>query len=129
MIRIRTAAAAASVALAFSTLSQPVALAAPAGDEVPCAAQSAKVDKAQDALDRLTAVFAKKKEHVAKAKKNVEKADSRAERKAAKAKLATAKEKKDKVKKDKKAQQQRLAKAQERLAKCLAAQPEAPAAE
>lgn len=110
---------------------QAASVAAPSteGGDVACTAQIAKVEKAQAALDRVTAVFAKQNEHAAKAKKNLDKAETRAEKKAAKAKLAKVKETKEKVAKEKKAQQQRLAKATERRDECLAARPQPPTAE
>lgn len=88
----------------------------------PCATQQAQVDKAEDALERVTAVFAQAQTKVKKAKKANAKADTAREKAAARKQLKAAKETREKVKKAKKAQVQRLAKAQERLATCLADQ-------
>jgi uncharacterized membrane protein len=67
------------------------------GSTVPCAAQQAQVTKAQDALTRVTAVFAHQKQKNPKSLAHASQA--------------------------KKAQQQRLKEAQARLDACLAAQP------
>jgi hypothetical protein len=92
----------------------------------PCITQQTQVTKAEEALAKVTAVFAKQKVKVAKAKKNVKAADTKMEKAKAKAKLTKAKEDKAKAKKAKKAQQMRLAKALERLAACEAAQEPVP---
>ena len=118
MHRIRTT----TVAL-LSTVALPVGaapLAAHAGqpDREPCAKQEAQVQKAEDALARVTVVFAKQKERVVDARQDVKHADNRSERAEAVAALHAAKVKKEKVAKAKKAQQMRLAKANERLAAC-----------
>jgi septal ring factor EnvC (AmiA/AmiB activator) len=100
----------------------PVAHADQPGNDAPCAAQEAKVAKAQDALDRVTAVFASKKDKVAEAQADVDAATTEAEMAKAEKRLAKAQEQAAKVKKEKKAQKQRLAKAEDRLADCEAAQ-------
>ena len=86
----------------------------------PCAAQEAKVSKAEDALARVTAVFANKKDRVAEAEAALAAATTDKERAKAEKRLAKVIAKAAKAKKDKKAQKQRLAKAQERLAECEA---------
>ena len=93
---------------------------AAAPEKEPCAKESAQVAKAQEALDRVTAVFAKQQERVADAQQDVKHADNRSDRAEAIAALKAAKVKKEKTAKAKKAQQQRLAKATERLATCEA---------
>jgi hypothetical protein len=87
----------------------------------PCAAQEAKVAKAEDALARVTAVFERKKDRVADAEAAVAAATTDKERAKAEKRLAKAVAKAADAKKDKKAQRQRLAKAEERLADCQAA--------
>ena len=64
----RTLASAAAVAM-LSLGAAPVAFAddTPPADNAPCAKQQAKVDKAEDALARVTAVFAKQKDKLADA--------------------------------------------------------------
>lgn len=86
----------------------------------PCAKQQAQVDKAEDALERVTAVFEKQKTKVQKAKHEVKTADTVTERRAAKHDLAKARDAKADAKVTQRAQQQRLAKAEERLASCEA---------
>ena len=93
-----------------------------AGD--PCATQVAQVEKAEDALARVTAVFAKQKAKVKKAREAVQEADSKSEKAAARKALAKAKAAKDETKENKRAQQMRLAKAQERLDECRAEHPD-----
>lgn len=105
------------------------ALVAPAlADEVPgpaepCASQQAKVDKATEALARVTAVFERQQEKVKKARKAVAQAEAGRERAAARKALSKAKESRDETKQTHRAQQQRLTKAQERLTACEAEQP------
>ncbi len=89
----------------------------------PCAQQQTQVDRAQGALDRVSAVFAHQQVKVHKAKKDVRHADEANEKAAAKRELADAKSHRTEAKKDKVAQQQRLAKAQQRLDRCEAEQP------
>jgi septal ring factor EnvC (AmiA/AmiB activator) len=103
-------------------------------DEVPptdpCAQQQAKVDKATEALARVTAVFARQQERVEAAKEDVAEATAGQEKAAARKALADARKAKTETKVTKRAQQQRLAKATERLTTCQAEQPpatEAPA--
>ena len=90
---------------------------------LPCAAESAKLDKAQAAYDRVQAVYAKQVEKVKEAKDAVEEAETPAETRAAKKNLAQAQAKKDKVKENKRGQKMRLLKAQERYDECVAEQP------
>ena len=118
----RLAGAAASAAIALTAFSMTAY-----ADEVPptdpCAQQQAKVDKATEALARVTAVFARQQERVEAAKEDVAEA-SAGQEKAAARKATT------ETKVTKRAQQQRLAKATERLTTCQAEQPpatEAPA--
>ena len=103
-------------------------------DEVPptdpCAQQQAKVDKATEALARVTAVFARQQERVETAKEDVAEASAGQEKAAARKALAAARKATTETKVTKRAQQQRLAKATERLTTCQAEQPpatEAPA--
>ena len=112
-IRITTAAIASSLALIGGGVSGAAHADGPAPD--PCAKQQTKVDKAQSALERVTAVFERQKEKVADAREDVQQADHRSERAKARAELREAR-----ADKEKKAQQQRLAKAQERLDECRA---------
>lgn len=125
----RIAGTVASLALMMGSLG----LAAPAGaaapDQEPCAKEQKHADRAQDALERVTAVFAKQQTKVKEAKSEAKHADNRNERAAARQDLKDAKVKKDKVKESKKAQQQRVAKTQERLETCQAEQVEEPTTE
>jgi hypothetical protein len=89
---------------------------APATD--PCAQQQAHVDKAQGALERVTAVFARQQERVEKTKEVVAEAEAGREKAAARRALVAAKQGRDEALATKRAQQQRLAKAQERLTAC-----------
>jgi hypothetical protein len=91
-----------------------------------CAQQQKQVDKAEDALARVTAVFEHQQAKVAKAKHRSATADSAHERNAARHALQGAKHDRNDAKAAKKAQQQRLAKAQARLAACQADQPSEP---
>lgn len=96
----------------------------------PCAQQQAKVDKAQGALERVTAVFARQQERVAEAREDVAQAEAGRETAAAKRALAALKQAKNETRVTKRAQQQRLAKATERLTTCQTEQttePPAPA--
>jgi len=90
--------------------------------EEPCAGQQAKVTKAEDALARVTAVFARQQAKVKHAKEELAEADTKGEKTKAAKGLAKALERKTTVKKAKKAQLMRLQKAQQRLDECLAAQ-------
>jgi len=118
----RIAGAVAGIALTFGSLG---AVSAPASADKPaaCAQQQKHVDKAQEALTKVTAVFARQQAKVKKAKHEVKVDDTAAERADAKRDLAHLKAKRDHTKKVKTAQQQRLAKAQARLAECQADQP------
>ncbi|MBJ7358335.1 hypothetical protein [Nocardioides sp.] len=98
----------------------PVAHADETTPESPCATQEAQVAKAEDALARVTAVFASKKDRVAEAEAALAAATTDKERAKAEKRLAKAVAKAADAKKAKKAQKQRLAKAQERLAECEA---------
>ena len=118
----RIAGAVAGIALTFGSLG---AVSASAEKPAPCAQQEQHVTKAQDALERVTAVFQAKQAKVKKAKHQVKVADTARERAHAKRALAHAKEQRDHTKKAKTAQQQRLAKAQARLDACEAKQPTA----
>lgn len=118
MHRIRTTTVALLSTVALTVGAAPLAAHAEKPDREPCAKQEQQVQKAEDALARVTAVFAKQKERVADARQDVKHADNRSERAEAVAALHAAKVKKEKVAKAKKAQQMRLAKANERLATC-----------
>lgn len=120
-VSTRVAALVTTAALSFASLGAP-AFAEDEAPVEPCATQTAQVEKAEDALERVTAVFEKAKAKVKKAKKVNAKADTAREKAAARKKLKAAKEDRADAAKTKKAQVQRLAKAEERLAKCLAAQ-------
>src|SRR3954465_8882628 len=120
MHRIRMTTAAILSTAALTVAGAPAVAHATAPDKEPCAKEPAQVAKAQEALDRVTAVFAKQQERVADARDDVKHADSRSDRAEAIAALHAAKENKTHVAKAKKAQQMRLAKAQERLATCEA---------
>lgn len=89
----------------------------------PCASEQTKVDRAEDALARVTAVFAKQQARVSKAKDQVATADTKGAEKRAERALAKAKQARAEAKKAKKAQQQRLTRAQARLDACEAEQP------
>lgn len=115
--------AAAAGALVVGLLG-PLGGAATAAPPTGCARQEAQVAKAQQAYDRLQAVFAKQKARVAEADDAVDAADTNAEEQDAKEALHQAKAKVAKTKKLKKAQAQRLAKAQARLDACQAKQGE-----
>lgn len=122
-VSIRFSGLAATAAIALSGLVvAPSATADEAPETAPCAAQQAKVDKAEDALERVTAVFARQQAKVKKAKKTVAQAEAGREKALARKALAKAKDKKNDTKVTKRAQQQRLSKAQERLATCEAEQ-------
>jgi uncharacterized protein (DUF1800 family) len=118
MHRIRTTTVALLSTVALTVGAAPLAAHADKPDREPCAKQEAQVQKAEDALARVTAVFAAQKERVADARQDVKHADNRSERAEAVAALHAAKAKKEKVAKTKKAQQMRLAKANKRLAAC-----------
>lgn len=88
----------------------------------PCAQQEQQVVRAQEALARVTAVFAKKQQKVEDAEDAVAEADTDTEETAARQQLRHARAEKAKVAKTKRAQQVRLTKAQERLSACQADQ-------
>ena len=120
MHRIRTTTAAIVTTAALSVAGLPLVAHAAPPEKAPCAKETAQVTKAQEALDRVSAVFAKQQERVADARAELKHADQRSERAAAIAALKAAKTKKERAAKAKKAQQMRLAKATERLAACEA---------
>lgn len=115
-LRVAGLAATAAITLAGALGAAAHADDAPVTD--PCAQQQAKVDKAEGALERVTAVFARQQERVAKTKEVVAEAAAGQEKAAAKRALADARQDRDDTKATKRAQQQRLAKAQERLTAC-----------
>lgn len=120
-IRFAGAAAAAVVALGGG-----LSVSAASADDTsttPCAQQQAKVEKAEAALVRVTAVFERQQARVAKAKKVVAAAEAGREKAQARRLLADAKQDRKKTKVTKRAQQQRLAKAQERLTECEIPEP------
>ena len=98
----------------------PVAHADQPGSE-PCATQQQKVTKAEEALARVTAVFAHQKTKVERLQEALAAATTPEEQAKIQAKLDKALAQKQHAKKAKKAQVQRLAKAEARLADCLAA--------
>lgn len=118
LARILASAVATGVVLVGAS---PVAHAEEPPADGPCATQEAKVAKAEDALARVTAVFANKKDRVAEAEEALAAATTDKEIAKAEKRLAKAVAKAAKVKKEKKAQKMRLAKAQQRLADCEAA--------
>ena len=118
MHRIRTTTVALLSTAALAVGVAPFAAYAGQPDREPCAKQETQVQKAEDALARVTIVFAKQKERVVDARQDVKHADNRSERAKAVAALHAAKVKKEKVAKAKKAQQMRLAKATQRLTDC-----------
>jgi exonuclease VII large subunit len=87
----------------------------------PCAQQQAQVDRAGDALARVTAIFAHQKTKVERLQDRLAAATTPEEQARIQARLDRAMTHKQRIAKDKKAQVQRLAKAQERLAACQAA--------
>lgn len=110
----------AAAALAGIALTGPIAAADPGTSDEPCAKQAAKVEKAENALARVSANFERQQAKVKKAKGEVKKAEKRAEKAAAREQLREAKEKKGKVAEAKRAQKQRVAKATERYDVCVA---------
>ena len=107
----------ASLALILSALAFTGA-AAQAAPPAPCAKQEQQLAKAEAALERVTAVFAKHKERVKKARAEVKGADNRSEKAQSKRDLRQAKAKKVKVKKVKRAQVKRVEKKQQRVDQC-----------
>jgi chromosome segregation ATPase len=128
---IRTYAAAGVAALALGTLGSlapaDAASHATSGkpDKTPCAQEQKQVDKAEDALARVTEVFAHQKSKVEKLQDRLAAATTDEEKARLQAQLDKALAKAQHTKKAKKAQQQRLAKAEQRLADCEADQPAA----
>jgi septal ring factor EnvC (AmiA/AmiB activator) len=118
----RTFAVAAATAV-LSLGATPLAAHADEPGSEPCAKQEQQVTKAEEALARVTAVFAHQKTKVERLQEQLAAATTDEEKAKIQAKLDKALAQKQHAKKDKKAQQQRLAKAQERLANCEAAHP------
>jgi predicted ribosome quality control (RQC) complex YloA/Tae2 family protein len=98
-------------------LAQPITASA---EDVPCADQQVRVDRAEAALARVTAVFERQKDKVDNAEEALAAAETRVERAEAKAALQKARERKAAAAAEKRAQKIRLAKATERLEACLA---------
>jgi septal ring factor EnvC (AmiA/AmiB activator) len=121
MHHARTAAVAIATAVMSLGAAPVVAHADQPGGE-PCAKQEQQVAKAQDALDRLTAVFDKQKTKVERLQERLEAAPTPEEKAKIQAKLDKAMAHKQHARKDKQAQRQRLSKAEERLADCEAEQ-------
>lgn len=117
-LSIRLAGLTASAAITLAGALGAAAHADDAPTTDPCAQQQAHVDKAQGALERVTAVFARQQERVEKTKEVVAEAEAGREKAAAKRALAAANQDLGETKVTKRAQQQRLAKAQERLTAC-----------
>lgn len=113
------AVAAATAALSLGVA--PLAQADKPGSE-PCAKQEQQVTKAEEALARVTEVFAHQKSKVERLQERLAAATTDEAKARIQAKLDRALAEEQDAKKDKKAQQQRVAKAQERLDDCLAAQ-------
>ncbi|MBL0750021.1 hypothetical protein [Nocardioides baculatus] len=123
-LTIRLAGAAASAAVTLAAFSSTAyADDAPATD--PCASQQAKVDKATEALARVTAVFARQQARVEAKQDAVAEAEVGQEKAAAMKALKAAKAAKSETKVTKRAQQMRLAKATERLTTCQTENPPA----
>ena len=122
MKHARTFAVAAAAAV-LSLGATPVAAYADKPGAEPCAKQEQQVAKAQDALERVTAVFAHQKTKVERLQDRLAEATTPEEQARIQAKLDKAMAKKQHVRKEKKAQQMRLAKAEDRLAACQAEQP------
>jgi len=110
----------AAVTAVVSLGASPVAHADKPGGE-PCAKQQQQVTKAEDALARVTAVFAHQKTKVERLQEALAAATTPEEQAKLQAKLDKALAQKQHIKKAKKAQLQRLAKAEARLADCEAA--------
>jgi hypothetical protein len=87
-----------------------------------CAQEQKQLDRAEDALARVTTVFEHQQAKVKKAKQRVDAAHTAAERARARRALAEARKDRDEAARTKKAQQQRVARAQTRLDTCQAAQ-------
>lgn len=124
----RTAGALAAIALtvgSLGTITTVSANAAGSGSDQPaaCAQQQKQLDKANDALARVTAVFERQQDKVKHAKHESQAATTAHERNEARKELAAAKKDRDTAKKAKKAQQERVEKAQARLDECQADQP------
>ena len=116
-VTTRIAGITASAAIAFGAFGA-TAYADDAPTTDPCASQQAKVDKATEALARVTAVFARQQERVAAKQEVVAEANAGQEKAAARHALKAAKDALAETKVTKRAQQQRLAKATERLTEC-----------
>jgi len=124
----RTAGALAAIALTVGSLGTMTTVSANAtgsdsSKPAACAQEQKQLDKANEALAKVTAVFEKQKDKVAKAKDQSEAATTAHQRNEARKALAAAKKDRDEAKKDKTAHQERVEKAQARLADCQADQP------
>lgn len=115
----RLAGAVAGLALgAVATVPSAVA-AEPEGQQpAACAQEQKQLDRAEDAYERVSKVFAAQQARVKKAHDRVEKAKSAQEKARAERALAEARHDRDDAAKDKRAQKQRVAKAQARLDAC-----------
>jgi septal ring factor EnvC (AmiA/AmiB activator) len=119
---VRPLAALASAAvLSLGTVSAVHAAPADKPGGEPCAQQQAQVDKAQDALTRVTAVFAHQQTKVERLQDKLAAATTPEDQARLQAKLTKAMAQKQHTKKEKKAQVKRLEKAEARLADCQAA--------
>lgn len=117
MKMVRTAAAVVPALALGLVLAQPPTASA---DEEACARQQTQVQRAEDALAHVTAVFDRQKTRVNRAERALQRAETRAKRAEAKAALAKARERLSATSKERKAQKVRLAKANQRLENCLA---------
>jgi septal ring factor EnvC (AmiA/AmiB activator) len=121
---VRPLAALASAAvLSLGTVSAVHAAPADKPGGEPCAHQQAQVDKAQDALTRVTAVFEHQQTKVERLQDRLAAATTPEAQARLQAKLNKAMAQKQHTKKDKKAQLMRLEKAENRLEACQAAHP------
>ena len=116
-VTTRFAGIAASAALAFGAFGA-TAYADDAPTTDPCAKEQTHVDKATEALAKVTAVFARQQARVEAKQAAVAEADAGNEKAAARHALKAAKDALKETKTTKRAQQQRLAKATERLTAC-----------
>jgi hypothetical protein len=119
---VRTLAVATATAV-LSLGATPLAHAADAPGDEPCATQQEQVTKAEAALARVTAVFEHQKTKVERLQEALAAAATPEEAAKIQAKLDKALAQKQHAKKAKKAQLKRLEKAEARLADCLAANP------
>ena len=103
----------------------PAAHAEETGSESPCATQEAQVAKAEDALARVTAVFAKQKDHVAEAQAQLDAAETPEEQAKAQKKLDRALARRPTQKRAEELAHWHFAKASSGLADCEPQQEEA----